>query len=74
MALKAFHSEIINDNNALKKEQGNYVPIPEIRKLDHAIVQRNYLQTKQDVRDIILFEMDRLVNDPAKRHLVIRKG
>ncbi|MEB2779919.1 conjugal transfer protein MobC [Algoriphagus sp. C2-6-M1] len=74
MTLKAFHSEIINDHNALKKEQENYVPIPEIRKLDNTIVQRNYLQIKQDVRDIILSEMDRLLNDPGQKHLVIRKG
>ncbi|MEB2776486.1 conjugal transfer protein MobC [Algoriphagus sp. D3-2-R+10] len=74
MTLKAFHAEIINDQNALKKEQENYVPIPEIRKLDNTIVQRNYLQIKQDVRDIILAEMDRLLNDPAQVHLVIRKG
>ena len=73
MTLKAFHSEIINDHNALKKEQDNYVPIPEIRKIDSTIVQRNYLQIKQDIRDIILSEMDRLVNDPGQRHLVIRK-
>ncbi|WP_339880815.1 conjugal transfer protein MobC [uncultured Algoriphagus sp.] len=74
MTLKAFHSEIINDHNALKEEQENYVPIPEIRKLDHAIVQRNYLQIKQDVREIILSELDRLVNDPGQKHLVVRKG
>ncbi|MCE7054734.1 YWFCY domain-containing protein [Algoriphagus sp. AGSA1] len=74
MTLKAFHSEIINDHNALKKEQDNYVPIPEIRKISSTIVQRNYLQIKQDVQDIILSEMSRLLNDPGQRHLVIRKG
>ncbi|MDR7127707.1 hypothetical protein J2X69_000035 [Algoriphagus sp. 4150] len=72
--MKAFHSEIINNHKALKKEQNNYQSIPEIRKLDNTIVQRNYLQIKQDIKDIILAEMDRLVNDPAQRHLVIRKG
>jgi hypothetical protein len=74
MTLKAFHAEIINDHNALKKEQENYQSIPEIRKLDNSIVQKNYLQIKQDVRGIILSEMDRLVNDPGQRHLVVRKG
>ncbi|WP_339868980.1 conjugal transfer protein MobC [uncultured Algoriphagus sp.] len=74
MGLKAFHSEIINDHNALKKEQENYVPIPEIRKISSTIVQRNYLQIKQDVQDIILSEMDRLLNDPGQKHLVVRKG
>ena len=74
LSLKAFHSEIINDHNALKKEQDNYQPIPEIRKRDNAIVQRNYLQIKQDVQDIIQAEMGKLLNDPGKKHLVIRKG
>ncbi|TXE13760.1 conjugal transfer protein TraG [Algoriphagus aquimarinus] len=73
MTLKAFHSEIINDHKALKIEQENYQPIPEIRKIDTTIVQRNYLQIKQDIRDIILSEMDRLVNDPGQKHLVIKK-
>ncbi|WPR77930.1 conjugal transfer protein MobC [Algoriphagus sp. NG3] len=73
MTLKAFHSEIINDHNALKREQENYVPIPEIRKINSTIVQRNYLQIKQDVRDIIQAEMSRLLNDPGQKHLVIKK-
>ncbi|PZX57623.1 type IV secretory system conjugative DNA transfer VirD4/TraG family protein [Algoriphagus ratkowskyi] len=73
LTLKAFHSEIINDHKALKKEQENYQAIPEIRKLDNTIVQRNYLQIKQDVQDIIQAEMGRLLNDPGHKHLVIRK-
>lgn len=73
LALKAFHSEIINDHQALKREQDNYQPVPEIRKLDNTIVQRNYLQIKQDVQDIIQAEMSRLLNDPGQKHLVIQK-
>jgi len=72
--LKTFHCEIINDHDALKKEQDNYKEIPVIRKLDNAMVQRNYLQVKQDVQDIVQAEMERLVNDPALKHLVIKKG
>ena len=44
-----------------------------IGKLDKAMVQRNYLQIKQDVQDIIQSEMERVLNDPALRHLVITK-
>jgi hypothetical protein len=72
--LKAFHSEIINDHGALKKEQDNYRDIEVIRKLDSNTVQRNYLQIKQDVQDIIQSEMERLLNDPGLSHLVVRKG
>jgi hypothetical protein len=71
--LKAFHCEIVNDHAALKKEIDAYVPLPEVRKINGAIVERNYLQIKQDIRDIIDLEMERLLSDPALAHLVIRK-
>lgn len=72
--LKTFHCEIINDHDALKLEQDNYKAIPVIRKLDNAIVQRNYTQIKMDVRNIAIAEMDRLMRDPELKHLVIKKG
>ena len=72
--LKSFHCSILNDHDALKQEQDNYKEIPVIRKLDNAMVQRNYLQIKQDVQDIIQSEMERVLNDPGLSHLVIKKG
>jgi len=72
--LKTFHCEILNDHEALKKEQEAYMDIQVIRKLDNTMVQRNYLQIKQDVQDIIQSEMERLLNDPGLSHLVLRKG
>jgi len=57
----------------LKKEEENYKEIPLIWKIDNAIVQRNYMQIKQDVQDIIQSEMERLLSDPALVHLVMRK-
>jgi hypothetical protein len=71
--LKTFHSEIINDHEALKKEQDNYKDIAVIRKLDNSMVQRNYLQIKQDIQDIIHSEMERLLNDPGLAYLVVKK-
>ena len=71
--LKTFHCEILNDHEALKKEQDSYKDIQVIRKLDNTMVQRNYLQIKQDVQDIIQSEMERLLNDPGLSHLVVRK-
>lgn len=71
--LKAFHCSILNDHEALKKEQDNFKEIPAIRKLDNAMVQRNYLQIKQDVQDIIQSEMERVLSDPGLQHLVIKK-
>ncbi len=71
--LKTFHCEILNDHDALKQEQDSYKEIPVIRKLDNTMVQRNYLQIKQDVQDIIQSEMERVLNDPGLSHLVIKK-
>jgi len=71
--LKSFHCEIINDHQALKKEEEAYEEIPVIRVVDNAMVQRNFLQIKQDVQNIIHSEMERLLNDPAQQHLVIKK-
>jgi len=71
--LKAFNCEIVNDHAALKKEIDSYVQLPEVRKINGAIVERNYLQIKQDISDIIELEMEKLLSDPALSHLVIRK-
>ena len=71
--LKTFHCAIVNDHEALQKEQDQYIDIATIRKLDHTMVQRNYLQIKQDIQDIIQSEMERLLNDPGLVHLVIKK-
>lgn len=71
--LKTFHSEIINDHQALLKEEAHYTEIPPVRKLDHSIIQRNYLQIKQDILDIVHSEMERLLDDPTQSHLVIKK-
>ncbi len=72
--LKAFHCEIINDHEVLKREEENYKNIEVVRKLDSTLVQRNYLQIKQDIQDIIQSEMEKLLNDPGLSHLVIKKG
>jgi hypothetical protein len=71
--LKSFHCRILNDHEALKNEQDRYQEIPVVRKLDNAMVQKNYLQIKQDVQEIISSEMERVLRDPKLEHLVIRK-
>jgi len=49
----------------------------ELYKILHAvtpaIVERNYLEIKQDIRDIIEQEMEHLLCDPALAHLIISK-
>lgn len=71
--LKAFHCNIINDHEVLKKEETHYKEIEKVRVIDNTIVQRNYDQVRQDVQQIIDSEMERLLSDPSKAYLIIRK-
>lgn len=71
--LKAFHCEILNNHNALKQEQQNYKEIPIVRKVNHTMCQTNYLHVKQDVQEIIHSEMERLLNDPGLKYLIVKK-
>lgn len=72
--LKAFHCQVMNDHEALKKEQENYKEIPAFKMLDSSIIQRNYLQIKGDVQDLVQAQMQLLLSDPGMKHLIIRKN
>lgn len=72
--LKAFHCEILNNHTALKEEEENYQEVPVFRKLDNGIIQRNYLQIKQDVQELVQSQMTFLINDPSTKHLIVRKS
>lgn len=71
--LKTFHSSIINDHAALKKEADAYKEIPEFRKITPVMVQRNYLQIKDDIKEIVELEMNKILNNPSLAHLAIKK-
>ncbi|TAN15091.1 MAG: hypothetical protein EPN37_10540 [Chitinophagaceae bacterium] len=69
--LKAFHSEIINDHAAIRKEEESYKDIPSVREVDAAAIQQNYLQVKGDIGWLIESEMEWTKNDPGLAHLII---
>ncbi len=71
--LKAFHSKVINDHKELKKEAASYQSIPPFKIVTASIVQRNYEQIKQDVQNIVESEMETILNDPGKKHLLIQR-
>ncbi|MBL7872080.1 MAG: type IV secretory system conjugative DNA transfer family protein [Cyclobacteriaceae bacterium] len=50
--LKVFHAEILNDHDAIKKEEEGYKPIPAIRKISHYEIQENYFRIKEDIKQI----------------------
>lgn len=71
--LKTFHCEIINDHEKIKKETDNYKEIPIIRTIDNVIIQKNYLQIKIEIQEIIHSEMERIIKSPALSSLVLKK-
>lgn len=71
--LKTFHCGIINDHEKIKKEIDNYKEIPLIRKIDSVMVQRNYLQIKIEIQEIIQSEMERIIRNPALASLILSK-
>ncbi len=72
--LKAFHTEIINDHDAIAREESGYKPLPIVRQVDQGMIQRNYLQIKQDVDDLVNAEMERMSGDPRLVNLIVSKG
>lgn len=71
--LKSFHCDIINNHESLKKEQDFYQQIAPVRTINNTMVQKNYLQVKEDIEELVNSEMERLLHDPASVHLVIKK-
>ena len=78
---KIFHCEIVVDNERVKRETALYEEIPEIIDFSDADgndhmkeqIQLNYDRIKQDVRDIVSSEMERIENDPELAHLIQQK-
>ncbi|MDB5157979.1 MAG: conjugal transfer protein TraG [Mucilaginibacter sp.] len=53
ISLKVFHAEIINDHEAIAKEEAAYQPLPEMQKVSHVMVIENYQRIKLEVQSII---------------------
>ena len=68
--LKTFHCSILNDHEGLKKEQQGYKPIPVVREITSSIIQKNYLQIKQEIDDIVDTEMENLKEDHSRGEIL----
>jgi hypothetical protein len=51
--LKVFHAEIMNDHQAIRKEEEGYKSIPQIRNISHYEIQQNYFRIKHEIQDIV---------------------
>ena len=72
--LKTFHAQIINDHKAIASQQNAYLPIPVVRKVDEGMVARNYVEIRQEALNIAECEIERILQDPSLRHLIIQKN
>jgi hypothetical protein len=71
--LKAFCAEVINDHEALTKEQNSYQEIPQFARVEHNDVLTNYLQIKKDVAMLVQTELERMMDTPELSDLIIKK-
>ncbi len=71
--LKAFCAEIINDHEALNKEQARYKELPIFSKVEPNDVLKSYLQVKKDVGMIVQTEIERMLDTPELTDLIIRR-
>ena len=75
---KIFHAEIVVDTDKVKREESHYQPIPIINNFKDAdgndcmkqAIQDNYNQIKEDVKQIVKDELERIANDENLKHLI----
>ncbi|RPD39307.1 conjugal transfer protein MobC [Chitinophaga barathri] len=71
--LKAFDCELMTDYDAINQEEAGYQQIPIIRQVDPQMIQANYQQVIQDIKEMAEMEISQMLADPRREHLVIRK-
>lgn len=75
---KIFHAEIVVDTDKVKREESHYQPIPIINDFKDAdgndcmkqAIQNNYNQIKEDVKQIVKDELERIAGDENLKHLI----
>lgn len=63
--LKTFHSEILNDHDALMSELGSYKNLPAVMQITAQMVNNNFRRVKAEVVEIIETEIERIINTPG---------
>ena len=75
---KIFHAEIVVYTDKVKREESHYQPIPIINDFKDAdgndcmkqAIQDNYNQIKEDVKQIVKDELERIAADENLKHLI----
>src|SRR5690606_22344618 len=63
--LKTFHSSVVNDHAAIKKEKESYLPLPIVRRVTQKDISAIQQLIKQDVQDIVDVVLEEVMNDPG---------
>ena len=75
---KIFHAEIVVDTDKAKREESHYQPIPIVNDFKDTdgndcmkqAIQDNYNQIKEDVKQIVKDELERIATDENLKHLI----
>lgn len=75
---KIFHAEIVVDNEQVKRETARYVKIPQIIDFTdkdgndtmQQQIEQNYYRIKNEVKQIVADEIERIKADPELAHLI----
>ena len=75
---KIFHAEIVVDTDKVKREESHYQPIPIINDFKDTdgndcmkqAIQDNYNRIKEDVKQIVKDELERIAGDENLKHLI----
>ena len=78
---KIFHCEIVVDAEKVKREEKAYKPIPVITDFTDGdgndcmkeTVQANYRRIKEEVKQIVADELERIAGDENLKHLLQQK-
>lgn len=52
ISLKVFHNEIMNDHDAIRREEESYTTIPAVRTITQYEIMENYFRIKEDIKSI----------------------
>jgi hypothetical protein len=70
---KPFSDSLYSTLGGSSLERKGYKELRVVRSLANGIVQKNFLQIKGDISDIVNAEINRIMNDPARAHLIVKR-
>ncbi|MGN6420707.1 MAG: YWFCY domain-containing protein [Pseudobacter sp.] len=70
---KIFHSKIINNHEAIRKEKEGYQMLPVQNNVTKSTINQIFLSIKQDTNDFTDRILEEILNDPSRGNIIIKK-